>query len=145
MVGRFRLHHRPGRARRGTSVLLPVGLATAAIVASSVTGTARERSAANVQRGRRFADTFCTSAPSLPRTDRTKTVPSTVTTQIVVRCVGASSSRLVSIRTSLVPSISRKVSESKESFTAGSFFGASIVPSYSTAEDAGNYEHLRFG
>ena len=62
-------------------------------------------------------------ATFLPRTDRTKTVLSTVTTQIVVR--GAS--RLVPARLDPDPglmSISRKVSESKESFTAGLFFGA---------------------
>ena len=68
-----------------------------------------------------------------------------VTTQIVVRCAGASSSRLVSIRTSLAPSISRKVSESNEPFTAGLLFRRSFVPSYSTAADTGNYEHPRFG
>src|SRR5215211_6384907 len=54
--------------------------------------------------------------PLWPRTERTKTSPSTTTTQMIVRCSGESASRRVSMRTSLVSSRRRRVSTSKESF-----------------------------
>src|SRR5215218_5907985 len=70
-----------------------------------------------------FADTSRYHRPFSPRTERTKTSPSTATTQMIVRCAGASSSRRVSIQTSLVSSRSRKVSGSNEPFTSRSFRG----------------------
>src|SRR3712207_4300994 len=70
-----------------------------------------------------FADTSLYHRPFSPCTERTKTSPSTVTTQMIVRCTGASSSLRVSILTSLVSSRSCKVSASNEPFTSGSFPG----------------------
>jgi hypothetical protein len=92
-----------------------------------------------------FDDTSLYQRPSPPRTERTKTAPSTVTTQIVVRCAGASSSRRVSIRTSLASSISRNVSGANEPFTAVSFPGDAPLLRYSTAPDAGYDEQSQFG
>src|SRR5215217_4617966 len=115
---------------------------TASTVASSVAGAART--------GRRW---FCTcTAPSgfdeisryqrplWPRTERTKTSPSTTTTQMIVRCSGESTSRRVSMRTSLVSSSSLRVWASKEpvmSLLSVAFFVDDLVEGFAGRPVAG--------
>src|SRR5215217_3173717 len=92
---------------------------TASTVASSVAGAARtvSRSLCTCSAPSGLDEISRYQRPLAPRTERTKTSPSTTTTQMIVRCFGESPSRRVSMRTSLVSSRSLRVSASKESFT----------------------------
>src|SRR5215216_6750411 len=91
---------------------------TASTVASSVAGAARtgSRSLCTCSAPSGFDEISRYQRPLAPRTERTKTSPSTTTTQMIVRCSGESPSRRVSMRTSLVSPRSLRVSASKESF-----------------------------
>src|SRR5215216_3736887 len=91
---------------------------TASTVAPSVTVAARTgmRSSSTCSAPSGFDEISRYQRPLRPRTERTKTSPSTTTTQMIVRCSGESPSRRVSMRTSLVSSRSLRVSASKVSF-----------------------------
>ena len=134
----FGLHHRPGRARRGTSVLLPVGLADRrdSRIIRHRNGAHREALVANVQRGRRFADTSLYQRPFPPRTDRTKTVPSRSPPRS--SCGASGRPRPGSSRSG--PPWPRRSAQSigvEGTVHRRLLLRRSIVPSYSTAEDAG--------
>src|SRR5918995_6498314 len=74
------------------------------------------RSSATCSAPSGFDDISRYHRPLWPRNERTKTSPSTTTTQMIVRCSGESPSRRVSMRTSSVLSSSLRISGSKESF-----------------------------